>query len=450
MSDSDEVKENGATESPEALVDQYDNRHYREAKLAEGGQGVVYRTADTSLALKQPKTATGELDKDINLYDRFQEIRLLPLPPRIQISLPLAILRDEPGYVMQLFNGMEPFSHFSLSGKTKIELGKQTLPPWLEKARNKDTALLLLHYAQTGSTSRRLFMLAKCASILARIHCAGLVYGDISTENVFFGNGNEVSLIDTDNLRSEYINSGRTYMTPGYGSPEIVRGLDHARPRTDCWAFAVLAYKTITLCHPFIGKKVMKPDSDDGGWDAEPAADGTPADLDEQAYGGYLPFVEDKNDNSNARTSGLSGELVATPEVNLLFQETFGAGRTQPHRRPSMAFWAMELTRAYDKSLYCPNCGMSYFADKHTRCPYCKTSRPSFLLVRTQHWEIIISADTKEFALPHRLFNPFSFEHNDDMEYNAVINFAGKTVKHARGTKRLPENMSYKFVEAVS
>jgi len=437
-----------SAKSPKPLADEYGNLHYLSDELARGGQGVVFRTIDVDLAVKQPLNAVGEPDKDVNLYKRFQNIRLLPLPPRVPISMPLAILRDEPGYVMRLLNDMKPFSIFDLNGKIKAELG--TLPKWLMKVSDKNMALRLFHYANTGSTRRRLYLLAKCASILARIHCAGLVYGDISPNNVFVGEGDthDVWLIDADNLFFELAKGGKSVFTPHYGAPEIVQGRDQSRPRTDCWAFAVLAFMTIALCHPFIGKKADS-DNEDNGWDAEPIADGVPADLHEQAYAGFLPFIDDTDDDSNASASGLPRELVATPEIRLLFQETFGPGRTLPHRRPSMAFWALELARASDKSLYCQNCNMSYFVDDNKKCPYCAAPHQAFIRIRTPRWEIIVSAETREFVLPHRLFNPFSFEHNDDTEYEALLDFSAKSVQPVRGTKPFPKNLAFDFVGAV-
>lgn len=56
-----------------------------------------------------------------------------------------------------------------------------------------------------------------------------------------------------------------TPSTPRYGAPEIVQGVDRSRPRTNCWAFAVMAFETLSLVHPFIGKKVLDPDDDEGG-----------------------------------------------------------------------------------------------------------------------------------------------------------------------------------------
>lgn len=441
-------------QAPRLLVDEYGNFHQIADELARGGQGVVFRTKDTDLAIKQPLDASGRPDTNANLRERFQNIRLLPIPARVPVSLPLAILRDEPGYVMRLLSDMKSFGMFDLNGKAKKELEDRNamLPQWLTGIPDEEMALRLLHYANTGSTRRRLFALAKCAAILARLHCVGLVYGDISTNNAFVSEGSarDVWLIDADNMRLELPCGGTSVYTPGYGAPEVMQGRDQSRPRTDCWAFAVMAFKLLALCHPFVGKKVLQAEDDGGGWDAEPVAsveNGAPARIEEQAYAGHLPFVDDEDDDSNEGVGGLPRALVTTPGLRRLFQETFGAGREHPHCRPAMAFWPLELTKAADHALDCPECAMSYFADGHGSCPYCGGERPAFIRVQTPRWEIVIPANTTEFALPHRLFYPFSFEYHDDMEYESVLNFAAKTAVPARGANAFPESLTFKFVE---
>ena len=433
------------------LVDEYDNVHQMADELARGGQGVVYRTKDADLAVKQPLDAAGQPDKNANLRERFQHVRLLPIPRRIPVSLPLAILRDEPGYVMRLLNGMKPFASFDLDGrsKKKLEDQSQALPQWLTKIPDKDLALRLLHYAQTGSTRRRSLALAKCAAILARLHSAGLVYGDISTNNAFIGEDDttDVWLIDADNMRLELPSGGVSVYTPGYGAPEVVQGRDQSRPRTDCWAFAVMTFKLLALCHPFIGKKVLEPEDEEDGWDADPAPNGTATDLNEQAFAGFLPFVDDENDDSNEGVGGLPRVLVATEGLRRLFQETFGAGRELPHRRPTMAFWTLELARAADQSLDCLECGMSHFADEYAQCPYCGAARPAFIRVKTPRWEILIPGGATEFRLPQRLFHPFSFEYFDNTAYEAMLNCAAKTAVPVRGTLPFPDNLTFEFVE---
>lgn len=431
-----------------ALADQYGYLHRVADELARGGQGVVYRTGDADLAVKQPLGTDGEPDRSSNLVERFASIRTLPLPRRIPVSLPLATLRDQPGYVMRLLSDMQPFGAFELSADRREQLVKVQAPAWLAGAEDPTTAATLLHYAQSGSTKSRLWALSRVAAILARVHAAGLVYGDISPNNCFVGMGKQpdVWLIDADNLRYEVLEGGNAVFTPRYGAPEIVRGQDRSRPRTDCWAFSVMAFEILSLVHPFIGRKVMDPEDDKGGWDADPVDGDAPADLDEQAYGGYLPFVDDEDDDSNPAISGLPRELVTTPEIAKLFQETFSAGRVKPWRRPAASFWARALASAHDQSLVCSSCQMSYFRH-HEACPYCAGPRPGHVLARTDRWELVLQvASPGEARLPHRLFHPFSLELNGRTEYEAAIDPQTHSATHVRGTAALPGGLTFEFI----
>ena len=111
------------------LVDEYNNVHQMADELARGGQGVVYRTKDADLAVKQPLDAAGQPDKNANLRERFQHVRLLPIPRRIPVSLPLAILRDEPGYVMRLLNGIpSPVSIWTAEAKRSWKIKAKPCP----------------------------------------------------------------------------------------------------------------------------------------------------------------------------------------------------------------------------------------------------------------------------------------------------------------------------------
>jgi ribosomal protein L37E len=161
-----------------------------------------------------------------------------------------------------------------------------------------------------------------------------------------------------------------------------------------------------------------------------------------------MPFIDDEDDDSNQGIGGLPRELVATAGIRRLFQETFCVGREHPHRRPAMGFWAMELAKAFDHSFDCAQCKMSYFADDNKQCPYCGLPRPAFIRVRTPNWEILIPGCSEEFKLPHRLGNPFSFEHNDETEYEVAPRFAAKSVFPVRGTKALPDKVIFEFVDA--
>lgn len=429
------------------LVDQYGNQHELRNELARGGQGVVYRTSDGDLAIKQPLARDGGPDRASNLQQLFQNVRSLPLPPHIPISLPLAVLRDEPGYVMSLLSHMVPFRTFELSGDKRADFAAQPRPKWLSAIKDDNAALSLMHYAKSGATKRRLLALAKAAVILARLHAVGLVYGDISPNNCFVSESDDLDvwLIDADNLRFELIQGGSAVYTHQYGAPEILQRTDCGRPRTDVWAFAVMAFDMLALVHPFIGKKILEPGDDTVGWDADPITEDAPANLDEQAYHGHMPFVDDESDDSNRAIGGLSRNLVLTTNLARLFQETFGVGRVKPWRRPTMAFWAIELARAHDLSVACPNCYMSYMSDRLI-CPYCEAPRPPVAIATTSRWKMVIQAGAGEVKLPHRLFSPFSLELNGNTLYEVILDFDKHTATHVRGTNQLPTELSFHFI----
>jgi hypothetical protein len=91
---------------------------------------------------------------------------------------------------------------------------------------------------------------------------------------------------------------------------------------------------------------------------------------------------------------------------------------------------------------------MSFFAGDHENCPYCGFSRPEFVRAKTARWEVIYTSDVTECELPHRLFHPFSFAHNDDTEYEAVIDFSAKTAFPVTGTRAFPDGLTFDFLEA--
>ena len=432
------------------FIDQYGNILYTTDELSRGGQGVVFRTKDPDLAIKQPLDENGEPDIKSNLQSRFQNIRLLPLPAGIPVTLPLSITKNEPGYVMRLLNGMKPIGCLHLGGKEKKELSDVQLPHWLQNIPDKDMALKLFHYARTGGCKSRFDILFKTAAILARLHDAGLVYGDVSLNNIFMESHDNpaVWLIDADNLRFEKISGGGGTYTPRLGAPEIVQGKDASRPRSDCWAYSVMAFELLALTHPFIGAKVLGEDGDGDDWDAETSDNDSGMQLEEQAYSGFFPYIDDEDDDSNeAPNLGLPRMLLFSNGLRQLFQETFGAGRLQPHRRPGMAFWAVEFAKAHDQSITCQNCGMSYFPTDHEKCPYCDAEKSCYLRISTKTWTYFVQDHgEKTVILPERVFLPFSLKTCNVPLSEIIVDFNNKKVSPERGFV-LPEGATFEFVE---
>ena len=416
--------------SKNEFVDEYFNVHLRGEMLGQGGQGIVFRTKDPDVAVK---LVTDEYGKPVNnkaliqrYSKRLKNIRLLPLPFNLHLAYPVALLKDKVGYVMQLLSDMTPFTCFWLDGKGADKISFEDIPDWLGKMP-KDEAKKIIHYLNTGGLRRRLTALYKCASILARLHGNGFVYGDISPSNVYISNDvsfSEVWLIDADNLRFEVESGGSGVYTPVYGAPELVQGLDISRARTDCHSFAVMAFYILTMIHPFIGDLVENGENCD--WADETFEGGDP---EEKAYAGYFPWVDDEEDKSNSTTAGLPRKLVLTNKLMGLFQETFGVGRTHFWKRPTIYHWPEALAQAADTAIVCSNCKMSFFLDiDGERCPYCNVKKPKILLFQAYRWlgrEIPLgppcwkfarewSSSNESFSLPARIFMPFSVTDGDN------------------------------------
>lgn len=417
-------------------VDEYQNVHIQDKVLGQGGQGVVFRTKDPDLAIKLVTDESGTPVTDgesVERYSkRFKRVRLLPLPESLNISVPAALLQNNAGYVMQLLSEMVPFSHFWLDGKSAEKIGPYDIPAWLS-AMPESEAKKIVHYYRTGGLRRRLHALYKCASLLARLHGNGMVYGDISPNNIFISEGlddSSVWLIDADNIRFEISAGGSVVYTPKYGAPELVQGKDGGRPSSDCHAFGVVVFYLLSLIHPFVGKKVDG--TDEGDWADEENDD---EDVEDKAYAGLFPWVDDQDDDSNSSDSGLPRSLLLTKKLTTLFERTFGPGRTFPSLRPTIYHWPEALAQAADMTVACPGCSMNYYYDfihpetEGHNCPYCKTQRPQMLILESYRWNgpdkplnspcwryVREISQGAELTVPRRVFDEFTMLDSDTAE----------------------------------
>lgn len=428
------------------LEDIYGNLYTTTSELSRGGQGVVYRAKEPDIAIKQPlDSQTGEIACNADQIC-YELVRTLPLPSGIPVTLPRATLKTEPGYVMTLLNGMLPISYFDMTGTDKKAMADVQHTGWLGSFPEefKDMADNFAHYIATGAARERFYYLYRTAAILARLHSAGIVYGDISTNNIFINLKNRNSavwLIDADNLRFE---PTRTYCyTPHIGAPELVQGKGECSISSDCWAFAVMSYQLLCRQHPFSGALV---NDESGDW---ADADENSLSKEDQAYAGLLPFVDDEKDDSNRADSQYCSQSMFTSQLKKLYQETLGVGRTKFHRRSSMTFWALEMARAYDESLVCEECGMSFLMNDEGKCDYCDHHN-SFVVAKTKRWRIAVSKNLIKdnlIELPHRMFEPFSLKDGDKICYKGYVDFSTKKVVPQRGTQS-PDGVEFEFVEA--
>jgi len=339
------------SDNTRSVVDMNGVRYELVELIGRGGQGAVYTVKGQRLAVKV-LTGRNQHRQDL-MRNQLTLVKRLPLQ-ELCLAKPLEMLRPpHMGYVMELLTGMIPIKHLFTPSK-----GETPSVEW---------------YFKLGGLKKRLLVLARAAQILAQLHSKGLAYSDPSPANIFISADPkfvEVWFIDTDNLRYESAPGLLSNVcTPGYGAPELVQGKSGVTSLTDVYAFAVIAFQTLTLAHPFIGDQVN---------------DGDP-ELEEQAYAGQLPWIEDEKDDSNRATFGIPRKWVLSPRLKETFQRTFGLGRLAPSERPGAAELAERLFAAAESTIQCKNCGGSFYFNQE-QCAWCDTDRANFATAQFYIW----------------------------------------------------------------
>lgn len=321
-------------------------------KIGTGGQGAVWRVDSPNLAAKILTKSNHSLRDSLN--SRIAYVRRLDLSG-LNIAQPLESLAEpQCGYIMRFLRDM-------VSVKSLIRpVAEPITKEW---------------YVATGGLKRRLRIMAKLARLLANLHGRGLIYGDISEENVFISNRvehNEVWLIDPDNIHhlSQPGGSKGCVYSPGFGAPELVNGTGASSSYSDNYAFAVLCFKVLSLVHPFLGEYVEE---------GEP-------ELEDATFAGELPWIEDPENTINRTSHGVPRDWVLSAVLRKLFERVFGPGRHDRRIRPSAAEWAEALDKAADATLNCSKCQATYYRNQAS-CPFCGNSNPIHCLCYLFLWD---------------------------------------------------------------
>ncbi len=314
--------------------------------VGKGGQGEVWLAQGGRRIVK---LLTSGRDSEV-LRRQLAFIRRLDLTG-LHVARPIALLRPpHVGYVAEFLDDMVPIAS-------------------LIKAPNSG---LVQWHIDTGGLRRRLRLLAHAGEALSGLHSRGVIYADVSHNNIFVSEpieATEAWLIDLDNLSHESAPDTAIY-TPFYGAPEIVSGSHGCTSLSDAWAFAVLVWQTLTLTHPFVGDMVN---------DGEP-------ELEDEAVAGRLPWVGHSTDDQNLCTSGLPSDLVVGVSLQSLARRTFEDGLTMRPKRPSVSQWVQRLHSAADQTLRCPGCKGTYFPTA-LECPWCEEPRPELQVVKIARWK---------------------------------------------------------------
>ncbi len=397
----------------------------KEAVLGAGGQGIVLRSSDPFVAVKlaqENKQDITDPGKISAFNQQMKNLIYLQLPPDLNVSMPYAVLADHAGYVMRLLNTAEPIgkSLMSNSARPLTYVGGRAVSQLAEKydtllissgedrrinivPKNNDDkkprGVPLLRYTISGGARIRCEALGKTAAVLGRLHGRGLVYGDISGNNVFIAADHDDSctvwLIDADNLDYEK-KRGVIVYTPSYGAPELVQHVDGIRFVSDCHAFGVLVSQVLTWVHPFHGKMLEDPDGDDWG-----DASATEMTMEQKADAGLLPWIDDPTDRSNEEThisKMLPRNIFLTELLRNISRYTFCEGRTSPSLRPTMFHWCRALIQERDMTLKCSKCGMSipYLPGTSAKCICCDADPLAPYILELQSFRLLPQGRMKQ------------------------------------------------------
>jgi DNA-binding helix-hairpin-helix protein with protein kinase domain len=346
----------------EVLTDTNDRRWKVARTLGAGGQGEVKLLSDGEHAAKiilAPAGGRTELER------RIKEVRRLALDD-LDIARPLALLAPPTvGYIMRFLRDMVPLSAL------QARPGEHLLEKWLA----------------TGGLRRRCRLLAHAGEVLHELHARGYLYGDVSPSNIFVSDHvdhAEAWLIDPDNIGPA--SRVRPFYTPGFGAPELVRGVATPDSLTDAHAFAVLVFQLLTGRHPWVGDAV---------------ADGEP-ELEERAWLGEFPWVDDPDDASNRCSTGIPAQYVMTRKLLELSRKAFSAARQDRTRRPSVSEWLAALHEQADLCVDCPACGFSLRPTMDKSCWACGAGLGTVFEVDLVPWsgEIRALPEAQLRALP--------------------------------------------------
>jgi len=317
-----------------SIVGESGREYVIEKELGKGSQGKVFSIKGGKYAFKLLGKKSGSnaqiLKRKIS-YIKTRDIHDLP------ISRPLEQIKGEYlGYIMEMATDMMPLENL--------------LKPTRDATWWEDT----------GGLKKRLLILEKLSKVLSDLHAKGLIYGDLSPRNIFISNKpdySEIFLIDVDNITHQS-KVGEAVYTPSYTAPEIIKGQSGSDTYTDDFSFAIIAYQLLTLNHPFIGDYVSK---------GEP-------ELEEEAYGCNVPWIEHSQNDINRSSVGLSPTLTISKGMMNEFINTFEKKLQDKYNRTTTLKWNEVLKRAIGGLIECPNCKSNYFYNKKLMCPFCKNS----------------------------------------------------------------------------
>ena len=215
-----------------------DNRYEIQARVGEGGMGVVYKARQISI-------------------DRIIALKMLN-----------AQMAQDPNWVQRFYNEAKACSRLQHPNTIRMFDFGQTTDGRLFMTMEFLDGISLRDATSKGplAPQRVVKILIQCCASLAEAHSIGIIHRDIKPDNVFLlnmaGSPDFVKLLDFSvaKLLQEgdkmHTQAGVVFGTPQYMSPEQGRGLP-LDARSDLYALGILAFEMLTGMVPFHDENPM-------------------------------------------------------------------------------------------------------------------------------------------------------------------------------------------------
>ncbi|WP_427160529.1 helix-hairpin-helix domain-containing protein [Aliinostoc sp. HNIBRCY26] len=201
-------------------------------------------------------------------------------------------------------------------------------------------------------------------SIIAALHTAVYVLGDIKPQNILVNNRALTSIIDTDSFQVRHPRDGKIYRclvaSPDYTPAELI-GKDIASINQtevhDRFRLAVIIYQLLFSGQsPFVGHWTGAEETPEpneiirrGLWLYAPNSLLKPVDR-------TIPFE------------------IVHPEIQRCFFRCFNDGYHNPHLRPSAREWLQALKVASNELILCGRVDSHYYSQSYGKCYWCDRS----------------------------------------------------------------------------
>jgi DNA-binding helix-hairpin-helix protein with protein kinase domain len=204
------------------------------------------------------------------------------------------------------------------------------------------------------------------ARVVAAIHDAGHVIGDINHGNMIVGQDATVRLIDCDSFQVSI--GGRTWLcevgVPTHQPPELqgisFNGLKRT-PNHDAFGLAVLIFQMLCMArHPFSGK-----------W----LGAGEPPPIEDAIKTFCYAYSTDQAQTRMAPPPGSLPVNALGDPIKTLFEQAFSRAGVRPDGRPRAKKWIAALTNLEGALRQCSLVQSHYFLKTLPSCPWCRIER---------------------------------------------------------------------------